>query len=278
MDLKGYLQRNRTLVTFALLVTFSTLSLIGGPAAGPREAGLTLIGGVQKATSGAVDVVNSILERARNNRKLREENSRLRQRVEELELERTDFNALRVQIRELRETLGYSRSLEFEHINARVVGRDPANVFPTLTINRGRRDSIERNMPVIAIQDGRPALVGRILESARGTSKVLPLYAADSFVAALHQESRHQGLIAGTDGRDFRVTMEQLSRDAADYITEGDQIVTSGMRSLYPPDIPIGTVTEVQMEQFQTSIEVFVRPALDFNRLEHVYVLTNGSS
>ncbi len=276
MDLKGYLQRNRTLVTFSLLVTFSVLSLIGGSAAGPREAGMTLLGGIQRGTAGIIGVFNTISDRVRSTSELREENRRLRERVEELELQQDSLHALRVQVRELRETLEYSETLDFEHVNARVIGRDPANVFPTITINRGRRHDIERNMPVIAIQDGTPALVGRVLEAGSGTAKVLPLYDANSFVAALHQESRYQGLVAGTDGRDFRVTMEHLSREAADHISEGDRIVTSGMRSLYPPNIAIGTVTEVSSVQFQTSIEVYVRPLLDFHRLEHVYVLTGG--
>ncbi len=278
MDLKGYLQRNRTLVTFALLVTFSVLALLGGPAAGPREVGMTFLGGIQRASAGVVDVFESVAQRFRSRSELLEENRRLRERVEELELQQDNLDALRVQLRELRETLGYSRALDFEHVNARVIGRDPANIFPTITINRGRRHDIERNMPVIAIQDGTPALVGRVLEAGAGTAKVLPLYDASSYVAALHQESRYQGLVTGTGGQDFRITMEHLSREALDYISEGDRIVTSGLRSLYPPNIEIGTVTEVSAVEFQTSIDVFVRPTLDFRRLEHVYVLTGGGS
>lgn len=278
MDLKEYFRRNRTFVTFALLTAFSVLSLISGPNATPAEVGMSVLGIVQRTTGSVGNFVTATRERFRSSRELREENIALRERVEELELAQKDLRALEIEAEQLREVLGYSDIVTYHHISARVIGRDPENVLSTITINRGRRDGLERNMPVIAVQDGRQSLVGRLIEVGQGTSKVLPIHDGNAHVAAHHQESRFQGLVSGAGSAAGEVIMNHISRDAEGLISEGDAIHTSGMRSLYPSDIPIGTVIGVSSAEFETDFEVRIEPHVDMDRLEYVYVLIQGGS
>lgn len=276
MDLKGYFQRNRTLVIFALLVSFSVLTLASGDAAGPREVGMSVLGGVQRVGGKAVTLFSDISDTFQSRAGLREENTELRRRIAELETQQVSRRSLEIEVAELREVIGYSDEIEYSHVSAEVIGRDPANVFPTFTINRGRRHGLERNMPVITVQDGDRSLVGRLVEVGQGTAKVLPVFHSNAYVAAVHQESRYQGLVAGTGGSGFEVVMRHVSREADDLIDVGDAIVTSGMRSLYPRDIPIGSVTEVESEATDMNLELRIEPEADFGLLEHVYVLLTG--
>ncbi len=273
MDLKGYFRRNQTLVTFVLLVTFSVLSLMSGGSAGLRESGLSTIGLIQRSTSAVGAFFAGAFESVRNRRDLRSEIGRLQERTRELELQQENIRALQIEAEQLRATLGYAETLEIKHVSARVIGRDPENIFPTLMINRGRRNGLERNMPVIAVQDGRQSLVGRLVEVGQYSSKVLPIYDVDAYVAAVHQESRYQGLISGVGSTHEPVTLHHIPRDAYSEIEKGDAIVTSGMRSIYPPDIAIGTVTSVEASDIELNLDIRVDPVVEFERLEFVYVV-----
>ncbi len=273
MDLKGYFRRNQTLVTFVILVTFSVLSLMSGGSEGLRETGLSTIGLIQRSTSAVGAFFSGAVDAVRNRRDLHDEIDRLQTRVQELELQQENIRALQIEAEQLRTTLGHSESLDFEHISARVIGRDPENIFPTLMINRGRNHGLERNMPVIAVQDGRQSLVGRLVEVGQYSSKVLPIYDVNAYVAAVHQESRYQGLISGVGSSHEPVMLRHIPRDAYPQIEEGDAIVTSGMRSIYPPNIAIGTVTSVEESDVELNLDIRVDPVIEFERLEFVYVV-----
>lgn len=273
MDLKGYFRRNQTLVTFVILVTFSVLSLTSGGSTGLRESGLSTIGLIQRSTSAVGAFFSGAIDAIRERSELRSKVDELQARVRELELQRENIRALQIEADQLRATLGYSETIEFEHIAARVIGRDPENIFPTLIINRGRRNGLERNMPVIAVQDGRRSLVGRLIEVGQYSSKVLPIYDVDAYVAALHQESRYQGLISGVGSSHEPVVLHHIPRDAYGEFEKGDAIVTSGMRSIYPPNIAIGTVVSVDASDIEPNLDVRVQPIVEFEKLEFVYVV-----
>ena len=55
-------------------------------------------------------------------------------------------------------------------------------------------------------------------------------------------------------------------------VRPGDQVVTAGIDGLYPRGIPLGVVAEVQ-EGGQLFHRIVVAPAVDFGRLDQVYLL-----
>ena len=62
-------------------------------------------------------------------------------------------------------------------------------------------------------------------------------------------------------------------------VSVGQVVVTAGSRStpsesLYPPNIPIGTVIKVDPAELNTYQRVHLQPYADFQRLEYVQVLT----
>ena len=67
-----------------------------------------------------------------------------------------------------------------------------------------------------------------------------------------------------------------------DDLTEGDQVVTAGLelaegaaRSPYPKGLLIGHVQAVQQDSNALTQTGFVRPALDFDSLERLLVVTD---
>ncbi|HTX74388.1 MAG TPA: rod shape-determining protein MreC, partial [Rectinemataceae bacterium] len=180
---------------------------------------------------------------------------------------------LQAENRRLKDQLGFSEQIGYERISARIVAKDPANLYPTILINKGVDDGVRKDMPVVAFEDGIEGLVGRILEVGHGTSVVIPIYDQSSYVAARLDKARHEGLVGGSGSPDEPLVMRFVKKRAKDEVQFGDLVVTSGFESIYPPDVAIGRVKKVRDLDYQTSVEIDLDPVLDFSRLEYVFVV-----
>lgn len=267
---------NKAAITLAVLLTISLFGVaLSGPGriGGPVRVLGSLIGSVQRGVSGLGGFVGSTVNSVRELGQLRQEHEDLLERLREYEAIERDIQDLEREIQALRETLGFSQELTYENVPARVIARDPGNFFSTITLNRGSRDGVQTGMPVIAVQDGRQGLVGRVKDVTRRTATVKPIFDSSSYVAARLRESRYDGLIQGGGIGSNTVVMRYVPDSARDEIGYGNMIVTSGMSSVYPPEIQVGTVEAVQSRPYETSLEIEITPLINFSRLEYVFVL-----
>jgi len=196
---------------------------------------------------------------------LRRENSQLRFQLAE------DQEAIRENDR-LRQMLGFQKQSTRRLKPAHLVGRDPANWWRTLQIDLGSRDGAKVDLPVLA-NDG---LVGRISAVGYFHSQVLLVGDPNCRVAALIQDkdSRENGIIAGStpNSLDYRlVSLSYLSGKGR--IQPGQTVVTSGLGGVFPKGIRIGEVVDFRSADYGLSTEARVKLAVDFNRLEEVWVL-----
>ena len=236
-------------------------------------AGVSAFSGVR----GAVDEVSSFVSRTvlavQELARLREEHAELLERMARYErLERTAVEINRENVR-LREQLGFSQELTFRHIPARIVGRDPDNLFSAIVINKGTRAGVSRDMPVIAWQGGTQALVGKVIQARTFESLVMPVFDSNLFVSARLANSRFEGIVEGQGNPNLDLVMRFVPKRARDEISRGDMVVSSGLGGVYPPDINIGRVNRVVYSEHEVSMEVELYPLIDFSRLEHVFVI-----
>jgi len=263
------------LYVFAGLTLVSVLTLIFSTQ-NPlnfRYTGVPAFSGVR----GAVNEVSSFVSRTvlavQELARLREEHSELLERISRYErLERTAAEINQENVR-LREQLGFSQELTFRHIPARIVGRDPDNLFSAIVINKGTRAGISRDMPVIAWQGGTQALVGKVIEARLFESLVMPVYDSNLFVSARLAASRFEGIVEGQGNPNMDLVMRFVPKRARDEISRGDMVVSSGLGGVYPPDINIGRVNRVIYSEHEVSMEVELQPLIDFSRLEFVFVI-----
>ncbi|MDR3303250.1 MAG: rod shape-determining protein MreC [Treponema sp.] len=204
---------------------------------------------------------------------LRKEYAELTDRVTRYEqLERTAAE-IRQENRRLREQLNFSQSLGYKHIPAELIGRDPDNLFSTFVINKGTRAGVAVNMPVIAYQNGVQGLVGKVVQTAQFESLVMPLYDVSSFVSSRLSELRYEGITEGQGNPETPFLMRFINKRARDEIGQGDMIITSGMGGVFPVGINIGRVSRILFHEYESSMEVELEGAIDFSRLEYVFVL-----
>lgn len=218
------------------------------------------------------DTLTSISQLGR----LREAYSEVQKQLENYETLGQDIKKLELENQRLRKELEFSDSLKIPLIPAEVIAKDPANGFNAIIINKGSSHGIEKDMPVVGLSKGLQGLVGLILEVGPLSSKVRPLYDETSYVAAKLQTSRYEGLIRGGGGESLTLYMNYVKKQVRQTIQYGDMVVTSGLNSLYPRDIYIGTLQAINDKDWETSLELELEPIIEFSRLEYVYILKEG--
>ncbi len=208
-------------------------------------------------------------------RGLAEENARLSQRVAELESENARLRGAEISNVRLRSDLQFVRSLKRPPLGAEVWARRPDPKYDTLIVSRGSRDGVRPHDLVICPE----GVVGYISEADPITSTVVLLTDQNAVLGARVQRaaSRAVGLCRGGTGSLLNVT--DLESDAD--IKPGDLIVTSGLSRLYPRtlegtpprDLILGTVVKVQPDPSGPGKTATVRPKVNYDRLEEVYIL-----
>ena len=224
----------------------------------------TVLARVNRATLGVWGTYRDWKNVRVENRRLRDETQRLR--VEALRVTETDAENQR-----LRRLLTLKESLPLETMAGEIIAREWGGWVRSLTINRGRGDTVARLTAVIA-PDG---LVGRIVDVRAGSSVVQVLTDPASTVGAHVVRTRTPGIIEGEPRGTLR--FKYMARDGSG-IQVGDVVVTSGLGGLFPGGIPIGRVRTIDDRGSALFSYAQVTPAVDFARIDEVLLLTGGAA
>ena len=279
MRLQRIVNRYRDRLILALLVGISLVSLTvstSSVSVRPGEIGQSVVAVFQQSASAVGRFFASTVTSIRELSELQRQYDQILLQVREYETIAHDITQLRAENQRLREALGFAHDLPMESVPARVIAKEPGSFFTGVTINKGSAAGIRREMPVIANQNGVQGLVGRISEVGLTTSVVMPVFDSNSFVAARLLRSRHEGLVSGAGMSDDQLTMLYVGKSARGDIAVDDVVISSGMRSIFPEGIRIGTVESIQGRPYETSLTIGLRPSVDFSRLEYVFVLTEA--
>ena len=185
---------------------------------------------------------------------------------------------IRRENRELKELLGFADTITYKNIPAQITGFDPDNLYSGIIINRGAKHGVRKNMPVLAFQGSNVGLVGKIVQTGRDSSMIIPIYDYQCYVAASVQTTKHRGLVNGQGASDLPLIMQYVQKRAKDEIGIGDRILASGENNLFPKDSPIGVITGIKVHDYETYLELTVQPIIDFSRLDYVFVLDLSSA
>ena len=200
----------------------------------------------------------------RENQALRAENQELRQVVFQL----TEKAAENERLQAMLEFRG--KAVSFQMKAATVIGRDPGTFSYSIMINKGTQDGLRVNMPVVSTQ----GLVGHVMEAYSGTAKVRLLLDSGSSASAMVQrpQSRAVGVVEGNPAQFSSLRLKNLTRDGD--VIKGDKIMTSGLGGIYPKGLLIGEVVDVLDDEGGLLKYALIRAAVDFSRLEEVFVIT----
>jgi rod shape-determining protein MreC len=202
-----------------------------------------------------VDTEKENEELRKANENLRLENAELKRQVADAQTA-YDLNVLRTRH-------------EGDMIGARVVavGTNPAFRVLRIEIDRGSGE-VRLNMPVITDK----GVVGRIGRVTGHFADVLLAVDPDSSIPVMDVRTGGRGSLKGLGAdNSYNCMVQDLA--ISDEVKEGDLIVTSGLGGLFPPDLPVGTVTKVSTPQSGLTQVAEVKPDVDFSRLHSVLVV-----
>ncbi|MBQ9205096.1 MAG: rod shape-determining protein MreC [Treponema sp.] len=258
-----------------VFVVFSGIMLAfhsGGFVLNFQKIGFTLLSSVEKSvnvvTSGVTGTFNAVQELTR----LREENKELTERLKNYEILQRSNSDIKKENERLKEQLNFSEAFQEKNYPAKIISRNPDSLYSAFTINKGSRHGIRKGMPVLATQSGIVGLVGKIVTVGAGTSLVMPIYDTKCSVSARIQNTRDIGLVTGVGSSDSPLTMTYIKKRVLNELQIGDLIVTSGEGGNYGPDIPIGSISEIKVLDYDSSLNIKVTPVIDFSRIEMVIV------
>ncbi len=163
----------------------------------------------------------------------------------------------------------------YRPVGAQVISADAVLWYQTIELDKGSDDGVHVGDPVIG--DG--ALVGDVTVVGP-TYSVVTLITDHTMAVAAQVTDRggDTGVLVPAVGDPNQLVLQDLPNDAHG-IREGELVVTVGFKSgplqdLYPPGIPIGTVSNLNPDTLANNGEISVTPVADLRRLEAAQILT----
>jgi len=274
-------RRRRAVVAALVAVSLILLTAyFGGSSSNPlhavQRAVVTIFSPVQKGASIALSPFRDVANFFSDTFKAKSEVGKLRTEVHHLqaELAQAQYAAsLNAQLtRQIR--LDNANSISsYRPVSANVTFRDPSLWYAHIQVDKGTADGVRINDPVTG--DG--ALVGEVTQVGSDFSIVTLI--TDHTMAEAAQvadSSGDTGVLVPAVGPTDQLVLQFLPRNAT--VQPNQQVVTVGFRSgalqdLYPPGLPIGTVSNVTNDLANNG-EVQVTPDADLRHLAVVQILT----
>ena len=258
-------------LTALALITFDFRDQDDGPTEAGREAATSGLAPFESAVSAALAPLRSLGDGVVDLFATRSENQRLRAENEALEARRRAFADLEREVAELRALLGFREDHGLATVPARVIAVAPSNFEWTLTIDVGEDDGVERGMAVVS-GDG---LIGRVLTTTPGASRVLLVVDPNFSVAARSVATSALGLLDGGGSEPMRF----VPLDPRQSVDADDEIVTATFPgSAIPAGIPVGRIVAQDERSSRLSAAYDLLPFVDVTRLDQVLVVLAASA
>ncbi len=220
-------------------------------------------------TSSRADLVDDIVSGPRDLQAAREEISLLQSRIDELERQNEELNEVQGEYQLLLDLFNRARQEpDLRRLTATVIGRDTSLAMRSIIIDKGTDDGVVVGMPVESAR----GLAGRVFRTTARSSQVVLITDNASLVAARLGSSRATGILKG-GGIGGSMTIDWI--DLKHQIEIGEVVLTSGLGGKFPQDMVIGRVSEVDRREADLFQRAIVQPAVDFDSLEMVFVITD---
>jgi rod shape-determining protein MreC len=228
-----------------------------------------LIAPFLKSGSGLEKQITSVRSGLKSLEELEQENAALRVENRSLRATNEALRDVEHEVNRLRHALNYRQRSEFKLVPAQIITRDSATWWRTVTINRGRDDKVEADMPVLTDE----GLVGKTTTVSANISVVLLVSDENCRVAATVEGTREQGIVIGERVPGAITPMLNLNflSKQADLKT-GQKVYTSGVGGVFPSGLLVGSVQTFRVRELDSQARL--APAVDLARLEDVFVVT----
>jgi rod shape-determining protein MreC len=278
---KTTVRRRRAVLGLLVALSLILLTAYFGESAGGglhalQRGVLQVLGPIQEGANRALKPFRDLAGWFGDTLHARSQRDQLRKQVRTLRAEAIGGQSAVRENVQLKGLLGLDRSAsltQYRPVTARVIGRSPTVWYQTINVDRGSGSGVRVDQPVV---DG-DGLVGKVTSVTGGVAQVTLLTDHTSGVSAKVADTGVNGIVQPAVGNPTDLLLDFVS--SKNRVVKGEAIVTAGSRSnrlesLFPPGIPIGSVTRVDAQEVQLYQRVHVTPYADLRSLDFVQILT----
>jgi rod shape-determining protein MreC len=257
-----------------VLITISFRSGSGGALHGVESAGATVLRPFEVAAERVARPFRDTYGYFAGLVHVKQENSRLKQQVNELRQSALQGQSALEQNRQFRDQLKFVDSplfpADFAPVNTRILSWS-SEFEQQVVIAAGSEQGIKQDTPIVT----RDGLVGRVTDVTGNAAQVTLLTDENSAVPVRDQKTGAKGLLRHGQA-EGSLLLDFVLKTAN--VRVGDVIVTSGTQSkqypsLFPAGILIGVVTHVGQSDTALYKQIQIDPYVDFSGLDAVTAL-----
>lgn len=275
--MRDFFSTTKFKILLAVLVMLAGMMAYAGAngrlTAAPQEILSVLTMPFQKLSSLFSGGVHDVVEKYAQLDSVIAENEELRKQNEELRDQLIEYDRIKAENEAFRSLHNIEETNpNYTYASGFVIGRDPLEQFGSFTIDKGTRDGVKQ-YDVVVSDNG--YLVGHVIEANHASSKVVTILSPSVKASGVVSRTRDNGTLTGSaeQAQQGQCLFTRLPRDTL--ATSGDQIITTGLGGMYPPDILVGTVKELIPESSGKSTTAVVEPGAQVDRITHVFVITS---
>lgn len=164
-------------------------------------------------------------------------------------------------------TVQVVRFARYEYKTARVINNSIGKADNYMTINRGKKDGIRRNMAVVSGS----GVAGRVVHVSNNFASVRSVLSTNLQVSAKLKNNTF-GVVTWGGKNPNELVMKDIPQQIQ--VNIGDSIYTTSY-SIFPPDVLIGTVARKEVIKKNSLQLLYIRPATNFSTIQYVYVVGN---
>lgn len=137
------------------------------------------------------------------------------------------------------------------------------------TLNKGLNDGIEAGMGVLSPK----GVVGVVHKTNKRYCSVMPLVNTQFQLSVKIQNKNYFGDLIWQPYDARYMLLKHIPKHAS--LTVGDTVLTSGYSTIFPADIPVGTIDEIALPAGSNYFDINVKLFAEIARLEYVYIIEN---
>ena len=241
--------------------------------AAPQEILSVAVAPFQRAAAAVSNGVSSLWEKYTNIDAILEENEKLTTENAELRGQMVDYDELKAENEAYKALTNIQEQHpEMSYVSSFVIGRDPLDSFYGFTLDQGSLDGVEAND---AITSDEGYLLGVVTEVDLTSCKVMTILHPSFNAAGVVSRTRDNGIITGSadSAAEGLCILSNLSRSTL--TKANDQVITTGLGGVFPPDVLVGVVQELVPEASGKSTIAVLKPGADPRTVKHVFIITN---
>jgi rod shape-determining protein MreC len=189
-------------------------------------------------TGDIADNVKSIVYVHQENLKYKQENQQLIDKLRH-------YDAMSIQYNKLIDLIRVPAIQFTKTVFASLLVREPNEWYQWVIIAKGKNDGLYDDLPLeVLTKDGQLCAVGRIVETYDNSAKAALITNVLSVVPVKIKNKNINCLAEGTNTKSLKITYIPFNAD----VREGDEVVVSGLSSVFSEETPIGVIRKVSKE------------------------------